>query len=114
VDRLGDDPRRVTGNLTLPASVTFMDVVAANVPSARRRAMRRAVWTMVAATILALTIGGLASASQAPSSPVTQVINLLSRATAINDFVDIRPSGPSPGDLYAFSDRLFAMSDPED
>jgi hypothetical protein len=41
------------------------------------------------------------------------VINLLSRATAINTFVDTGPSGLSPGDLYVFSDRLFLADAPD-
>lgn len=43
------------------------------------------------------------------SSSTTQVINLISRATAIVDFVDIGPAGLSLGDLYVFSDRLFPV-----
>ena len=35
-------------------------------------------------------------------------------ATSINDFVDTGPSGPSPGDLYVFSERLFLASAPDD
>lgn len=48
------------------------------------------------------------------SSSTTQIINLISRATAINDFVDIGPAGFSPGDLYVFSDRLFPVSSPDE
>ncbi len=50
-------------------------------------------------------------ASQGPannSKPL--VLNLISRATAINNFVDTGPAGLSPGDLYVFSDRLFLAS----
>ena len=42
------------------------------------------------------------------------VINLLSRATAINNFVDTGPPGFSPGDLYVYSDRLFLASAPDE
>jgi hypothetical protein len=48
------------------------------------------------------------------SSSTTQIINLISRATAINDFGDIGPAGFSPGDLYVFSDRLFPVSSPDE
>jgi len=60
-----------------------------------------------------LVVGGVSLASQGPannSNPL--VLNLISRATAINNFVDTGPPGFSPGDLYVFSDRLFAASAP--
>ena len=41
-----------------------------------------------------------------------QRIDLVSRATAINNFVDVGPAGASPGDLYVFSDDLAFASDP--
>ena len=39
-------------------------------------------------------------------------IDIISRATSINNFVDIGPAGPSPGDLYVFSDDVFFASAP--
>ena len=42
------------------------------------------------------------------------VIKLISRATAINNFVDTGPPGFSPGDLYVYSDRLFLASAPDE
>jgi hypothetical protein len=42
-----------------------------------------------------------------------QTLHLLSRATPINDFIDTGPSGPSPGDIYVFSERVFAASVPD-
>jgi hypothetical protein len=54
---------------------------------------------------------GVSSAAQGPS---TATIDLISRATAINDFVDIGPAGFGPGDVYVFSDRLFLASAPDD
>lgn len=42
------------------------------------------------------------------------VINLISRATSINNFVDTGPPGLSPGDLYVYSDRLFLASAPNE
>jgi hypothetical protein len=41
-------------------------------------------------------------------------IDLISRASAINDLVDIGPVGFGPGDVYVFSDRLFLTSAPGD
>lgn len=39
-------------------------------------------------------------------------IDIITKATAINNFVDIGPAGPSPGDLYVFSEYVFFASDP--
>jgi hypothetical protein len=39
---------------------------------------------------------------------------VISRATAINNFVDTGPAGFSPGDLYVFSEQLFLASAPND
>jgi hypothetical protein len=75
--------------------------------------MRRIVWVTAAAVALGLAIVGVSLASQGPSNNANPlVINLLSRATAINNFVDTGPTGFSPGDLYVFSDRLFLASAP--
>lgn len=35
------------------------------------------------------------------------VIELVATCTAINDFVDVGPVGPSPGDIYVYVDELF-------
>jgi hypothetical protein len=59
-----------------------------------------------------------ASASGAAAGPPVgtaanpQRIDIISRATAINNFVDIGPTGPSPGDLYVFSDDVFFANAP--
>jgi hypothetical protein len=76
--------------------------------------MRRAIWITATAVLLTLATVGVSWASQAGSSTSPQILELVSRATAINDFVDTGPSGPSPGDLYVYSDRLFLASAPED
>lgn len=39
-------------------------------------------------------------------------IDILTKATAINNFVDIGPAGPSTGDLYVFSEDVFFARDP--
>jgi hypothetical protein len=41
-----------------------------------------------------------------------QRIDLVTKATAINNFVDIGPTDLSPGDLYVFSDDVAFASDP--
>jgi hypothetical protein len=75
--------------------------------------MRRIVWATVTALALGLVVGGVSLASGGSANPGhPMVINLLSRATAINNFVDTGPPGLSPGDLYVFSDRLFLLGAP--
>jgi hypothetical protein len=39
-------------------------------------------------------------------------IDVITRATAINDFVDIGPAGPSPGDVYVFIDTVYLAKAP--
>ena len=39
-------------------------------------------------------------------------IDIITKATAINNFIDIGPAGPSTGDLYVFSEDVFFASDP--
>jgi hypothetical protein len=75
--------------------------------------MRRGLRVAVVVTILGVITASVAMASPGSSS-TTQVIDLISRATAINDFVDIGPAWLSPGDLYVFSDRLFPVSTPDE
>lgn len=59
-----------------------------------------------------------ADASGTAASPSTGTasnplrIDIITKATAINNFVDIGPAGPSPGDLYVFSEDVFFASDP--
>jgi len=77
--------------------------------------MRRMVWVTVATAALGLVIGSVSLASQGPSSgSKPRVLDVISRATAINNFVDTGPAGFSPGDLYVFSERLFLASAPND
>jgi hypothetical protein len=78
--------------------------------------MRRAILITLAAMAVALGTTGASLASQPSSSTAVQVqvIHLISRATAINDFVDLGPPGSTPGDLYVFSERLFAVDAPDD
>ena len=76
--------------------------------------MSRIVWISAAALALLLGATGVSLATQGPANNASPlVLNLLSRATAINDFVDTGSAGPSPGDLYVFTDRLFLASAPD-
>jgi hypothetical protein len=77
--------------------------------------MNRIISLTVAAAALALLVGGASLAAQAPannSNPL--VVHLLSRATAVDNFVDTGPAGPSPGDLYVWTDRELLADPPED
>jgi len=75
--------------------------------------MRRHVAVIAGAAVLAAVIGGVAFASAGPSNNQNpRILNVVSRATAINNFVDTGPAGFSPGDLYVFSERLFMASAP--
>jgi hypothetical protein len=78
---------------------------------------------LVAGAIVALCLGLAypavsASASGTAVSPSAGTasnplrIDILTKATAINNFVDIGPAGPSTGDLYVFSEDVFFASDP--
>lgn len=76
--------------------------------------MRRVFFAVVTLAVVGgLAIGGVSLASGGPAnSSNPMVIKLISRATAINNFVDTGPPGYSPGDLYVYSDRLFLASAP--
>jgi hypothetical protein len=77
--------------------------------------MRRIAFIAIALALLGLVIGGVSLASGGPANNASPlVLNLLSRATAINNFVDTGPSGFSPGDLYVFTDRYFLASAPNE
>ncbi len=51
----------------------------------------------------------MVSASSAAAKPKN--LQVTTTATAINDFVDIGPSGPSPGDIYVFVEDVFDTAD---
>ena len=78
--------------------------------------MRRTFLAVVLLAVAAgLAIGGVSFASGGPANASQpMVINLISRATAINNFVDTGPPGFSPGDLYVYSDRLFLAGAPNE
>jgi hypothetical protein len=64
------------------------------------------------AAILLLIQLGLSGTAVGGEEDPRRVIKLFSRATAINNFVDVGPSGPSPGDIYVFLDELFSPEHP--
>jgi hypothetical protein len=83
--------------------------------------MRKRLLVAGGAIVLGISLGipaVAASASGTAAGPPQgtasnpQRIDIITRATAINNFVDIGPTGPSPGDLYVFSDDVFFASDP--
>jgi len=76
---------------------------------------RKLVVAVVAAAAVGVGAGGASVAAQGASNDSHPlVLNLISRATAINNVVDTGPTGFSPGDLYVFSDRYFLASKPDD
>src|SRR3954465_2260290 len=74
------------------------------------RGCRPWLWTGPNCRIRDCAHGGRESAPGNGVQPVR--IDVISRATAINNFVDIGPTAPSTGDLYVFSDDVFFTSDP--
>jgi hypothetical protein len=78
--------------------------------------VRKSLLVAGSAVVLGLGLAILtvsANTSRAASGPPEGTasnpkrIDVISRATAINNFVDIGPTGPTPGDLYVFSDDVF-------
>jgi hypothetical protein len=74
------------------------------------------VWGVVflaLATGLPTGGGGVSLAADGPDNAAQpRIMKWISRATAINNIVDIGPTGLSPGDMYVFSDQLFSASAP--
>jgi hypothetical protein len=77
--------------------------------------MRRKLSVIAGAIALGLIVGGVSVASGGPgNSSQPLIIKVITRATAINNFVDTGPTGFSPGDLYVFSERVFLASAPDE
>jgi Allene oxide cyclase barrel like domain len=77
--------------------------------------MQRLLWITLAAAAVGLAVGGVSLASQGPNNNANpEVIQLISRATAIDNFVDTGPAGPSPGDLYVWTDRELLANSPDE
>jgi hypothetical protein len=73
----------------------------------------RRVFLAVGVGVLALAIGAVAvGASPLGTASNPERIDIISRATAINNFVDVGSPGPSPGDIYVFVDDVFLASNP--
>jgi hypothetical protein len=76
---------------------------------------RKLIGAVLAMAVVGLVIGAASFAAQGPANESQpRVINLISRATAINNIVDTGAAGFSPGDLYVFSDRYFLASKPDE
>src|SRR3954447_7743317 len=78
------------------------------IPVAIRRVLSAGVLTALALALGAVAVG--ANPFGTASDP--QRIDVISRATAINNFVDVGPAGPSPGDIYVFVDDVFLPNAP--
>jgi hypothetical protein len=73
---------------------------------------RRAVLA-VGVAVIALTVGAVSVAAfPTGTADHPKRIDLISRATAINDFVDVGAAGLSPGDIYVFVDDVFLARAP--
>ena len=57
--------------------------------------------------VIAVFALGALSATAWGDDDETRVIKLISTCTAINNFVDVGPPGPTSGDIYVFVDELF-------
>ena len=72
----------------------------------------RARWVVVGSIAAFLAGSGVVVADVVGTAEKPLQFQLISRATAINNFVDIGPAGFSIGDLYVFSDQVFRPSAP--
>jgi len=65
-------------------------------------------------TVLALALGAVAvGADPFGTASNPERIDIISRATAINNLVDVGPAGLSPGDIYVFVDDVFLANAPD-
>ena len=63
--------------------------------------------------VLALALGAVAvGANPLGTASDPERIDIISKATAINNFVDVGPAGPTPGDIYVFVDEVSFARDP--
>jgi hypothetical protein len=73
----------------------------------------RRVFLAVGVAVLALALAAVAvGANPFATASNPERIDIITRATAINDFVDVGPAGPSPGDIYVFVDDVFLAKAP--
>jgi hypothetical protein len=74
----------------------------------------RRVFLAVGVAVLALALGAVAvGANPFATASNPERIDIISRATAINNFVDVGPVGPTPGDIYVFVDDVRFAKDPD-
>jgi hypothetical protein len=75
----------------------------------------RRVFLAVGVAVLALALAAVAvGANPFATASNPERINIISKATAINNFVDVGPAGPTPGDIYVFVDDVFYAKAPTD
>jgi hypothetical protein len=73
----------------------------------------RRLFLAVGVAVLALALAAAAvGANPFATASNPERIDIISRATAINNFVDVGPAGPTPGDIYVFVDDVFFAKDP--
>jgi hypothetical protein len=72
----------------------------------------RAKWVVVGTVGAVLAGAGVVVADVVGTAQNPLQFKLISRATAINNFIDTGPAGPSTGDLYVFTDQVFRQSAP--
>jgi hypothetical protein len=75
----------------------------------------RRVFLAVGVAVLALALAAVAvGANPFGTASNPERIDIISRATPINNFVDVGPAGPTPGDIYVFVDDVFYAKAPND
>jgi hypothetical protein len=73
----------------------------------------RRLFLGVGVAALALALGAVAvTANPFATATNAERIDIITRATAINDFVDVKSDGPTPGDIYVFVDDVFRAEAP--
>jgi hypothetical protein len=73
----------------------------------------RRVFLAVGVAVVALALAAVAvGANPFATASDPKRIDIITRATAINDFVDVGPSGLTPGDIYVFVDDVFLVNAP--
>ena len=76
----------------------------------------RRVFLAVGVAVLALALGAVAiGANPFATASNPDRIDIISKATAINNFVDVNHDGnPTPGDIYVFVDDVSFATDPNE
>ena len=73
----------------------------------------RRVFLAVGLAVVPLALAAVAvGANPLATASNPERIDIISRATAINDFVDVKNDGPTPGDIYVFVDDVFRANAP--